>query len=129
MAITVLLADDSELVRRAIRRLLSDQPQIALVGEAGDFAQTIEMANSLKPHVIVLDLHMSDGRSISPSQFKSRVDSIASRLVAISVWNDKETRALAESFGAIELLDKVSLGTRLIPAILQLAPPATGGTQ
>ena len=55
MPIKVLLADDSEIVRRGIRALLRSQPEIELVGEAADFCQTIRMMNELKPQVIVLD--------------------------------------------------------------------------
>src|SRR5258705_5567906 len=121
MAIKVLLADDSALVRRAIRQILSDEPQIVLIGEATDFAQTIEMIHELQPHLVVLDLHMSDDRRISPPEFKTRVSSASTRVLAISVWNDDESRALAESFGAARLLDKVNLGTHLIPTIFQLA--------
>ena len=121
MAIKVLLADDSELVRRAIRQLLSDEPQIALIGEATDFAQTIEMIHELQPHLVVLDLHMPGDTRISPPEFKTRVSSASTRVLAISVWNDDESQALAESFGAAKLLDKVNLGTHLIPAIFQLA--------
>ena len=121
MAIKDLLADDSELVRRAIRQLLSDEPQIALIGEATDFAQTIEMIHELQPHLVVLDLHMSGDTRISPPEFKTRVSSASTRVLAISVWNDDESQALAESFGAAKLLDKVNLGTHLIPAIFQLA--------
>jgi two-component system response regulator DevR len=125
MAIKVLLADDSELVRRAIRRLLSGQPQIALIGEATDFAQTLEMIHELQPHLVVLDLHMADDRKISPPEFKTRINSGSTRVLAISVWDDDESQALAESFGAAKLLDKVNLGTHLIPAILQLASPSS----
>ena len=55
--VRVLLADDSDLVRAAIRRFLLDgNADIELVGEAVNFAQTIEMSNQLKPHVIVMDV-------------------------------------------------------------------------
>jgi len=121
MAITVLLADDSELVRRAIRRLLSGQTEIALVGEASGFTQTIRMVQELHPQIVILDLHMSDDDRITPEEFRSRLNLGAARLLAISVWNDQETRTLAKSFGAVELLDKVNLGTDLIPAIKRLA--------
>jgi chemotaxis response regulator CheB len=51
MPIKVLLADDSNIVRRAIRRVLAVRPEIQLIGEATDFAQTIQMTNDLKPEV------------------------------------------------------------------------------
>jgi hypothetical protein len=67
----------------------------------------------------LLDVHMSDERTITPSQRKSGL--IGSRLLAISVWNDGETRHLAEVIGAATLLDKTKLTAELIPAIRHLA--------
>jgi two-component system response regulator DevR len=121
MPIKVLLADDSELVRRAIRRLLTDQPNITLVGETTDFAQTLERSRELRPHVIILDLHMSNDNQISPSEVRSHVERAGSRVLAISVWDDEETKVLADDYGAVKLLDKINLGTQLIPSILEIA--------
>jgi hypothetical protein len=66
------VADDSDIVRRAIRSILATQPEVELVGEAADFAQTIQMANDLKPQVIVMDLHMPDEVEITPQDVKSQ---------------------------------------------------------
>lgn len=56
--ITVLLADDHTLVRRGFRRLLEDDPEIAVVGEAGDGEEAVALAESLKPQVVVMDCAM-----------------------------------------------------------------------
>jgi DNA-binding NarL/FixJ family response regulator len=56
--ITVLLADDHTLVRRGFRRLLEDDPEIAVVGEASDGDEAVTLAASLKPHVVVMDCAM-----------------------------------------------------------------------
>jgi len=56
--ITVLLADDHTLVRRGFRRMLEDDPEIAVVGEAGDGDEAIRLAASLQPSVIVMDCAM-----------------------------------------------------------------------
>ena len=56
--ITVLLADDHTLVRRGFRRLLEDDPEIAVVGEAGDGDEAVALAESLKPQVVVMDCAM-----------------------------------------------------------------------
>jgi chemotaxis response regulator CheB len=122
MPIRVLLADDKEFVRKSIRRLLEAQPEIEVVGEAADFAQTIQVANDLKPDVIVLDLHMRDEIKITPVEVKSRLASNASRLLAVSVWQNEDAHALAESYGAVTLLDKADLAYRLILTIMQLFP-------
>lgn len=53
--ISVLLVDDHNLVRRGFRRLLEDESDIVIAGEASDGAQAIELAFSLHPDVIVMD--------------------------------------------------------------------------
>jgi DNA-binding NarL/FixJ family response regulator len=53
--ISVLLVDDHSLVRRGFRRMLEDEPDMAVVGEAGDGAEAIRLAQELKPKVIVMD--------------------------------------------------------------------------
>jgi DNA-binding NarL/FixJ family response regulator len=56
MPVKVLLADDSEMMRQAIRRLLTSEPEIEIVGEVSDLAETIQKARELEPHVVVVDL-------------------------------------------------------------------------
>jgi DNA-binding NarL/FixJ family response regulator len=116
--ITVFLADDAEVVRSAIRKMLEIEPLIALVGEAGSFAEAIRMAADLKPNVMVIDLHMPDEGPLDPASVKAQMTASASRVLAISVWNDEESKALANSYGAKVLLDKARLGLELVPAIL-----------
>ena len=53
--ISVLLVDDHALVRRGFRRILEDESDIDVVGEASDGAQAVKLAKQLKPQVIVMD--------------------------------------------------------------------------
>jgi DNA-binding NarL/FixJ family response regulator len=53
--ITVLLVDDHNLVRRGFRRMIEDEPDMTVVGEADDGEQAIKLARSLKPQVVVMD--------------------------------------------------------------------------
>ena len=53
--ISVLLVDDHSLVRRGFRRMLEDESDISVVGEASDGKEAVELARSLKPKVIVMD--------------------------------------------------------------------------
>jgi DNA-binding NarL/FixJ family response regulator len=53
--ISVLLVDDHSLVRRGFRRMLEDEPDIHVVGEASDGLEAVNLARSLKPQVIVMD--------------------------------------------------------------------------
>jgi DNA-binding NarL/FixJ family response regulator len=115
MPITVLLADGNESIRKAIQILLAHALDIHILAQATNFAQTVEFALKLKPQVILLDLHMPDEGLMTVEEVKSKL--MGSGLLAISLWYDEETRALAKNMGAMKLLDKARLGTDLISAI------------
>jgi DNA-binding NarL/FixJ family response regulator len=53
--ITVLLVDDHSLVRRGFRRMLDDEPDMRVVGEAGDGEEAVKLAKELRPRVVVMD--------------------------------------------------------------------------
>jgi DNA-binding NarL/FixJ family response regulator len=53
--ITVLLVDDHSLVRRGFRRMLEDESDMDVVGEAGDGEESIKLAKELHPQVVVMD--------------------------------------------------------------------------
>ena len=53
--ITVLLVDDHSLVRRGFRRMLEDEADMEVVGEAGDGEESIKLAKELHPKVVVMD--------------------------------------------------------------------------
>jgi DNA-binding NarL/FixJ family response regulator len=54
--ITVLLVDDHALVRRGFRRMLEDDPAMAVVGEASDAGEAVQLAMKLHPSVVVMDV-------------------------------------------------------------------------
>src|SRR6267154_169338 len=58
--ITVLLADDHALVRRGFRRMLEDDPDISIVGEASDGKEAVRLACELRPRVTVMDCAMPE---------------------------------------------------------------------
>jgi DNA-binding NarL/FixJ family response regulator len=119
MPVTVLVVDDSDLMRRAIISLLERSSEIQLVGEASSFNETIQLLGKVRPHVLVLDLFMRDGTNATMTEFKS--SSVGVCVVAISASNNDEVRALAENVGATKLLDKMNLWNELIPAIKECA--------
>lgn len=56
--ISVLLVDDHSLVRKGFRRILEDDPEIRVIGEAADGVEAVRLAQELKPRVIVMDMAM-----------------------------------------------------------------------
>ena len=71
MCVKVFLADDAEIMRKAIRSLLSKREDIAVVGEASNFRETIQKTAELHPDLIVLDAHLADENRIAPTEVKS----------------------------------------------------------
>jgi DNA-binding NarL/FixJ family response regulator len=120
-AIGVLLADDSDVIRLAVARMLQTQTGVRILGEARSFAEIFQMAADLKPTVVLMDLHMPADREINPALVKTRLQRSAKHVLAMSVWNDEQSKALAESYGASALLDKSTLASDLIPAIMQFS--------
>jgi DNA-binding NarL/FixJ family response regulator len=120
--VKVLVADDAAIIRNAVSRLLEAEPTIKVVGVAENFSQTLQMAASLRPDLVLLDLHMPDGHAFQPAVVKSELGLSGARVLGMSLSSsedDEESRVLAESYGVVMLLDKARFGNALIPAILQ----------
>jgi len=115
--IKVLMANDSEMMRTAMLRLLQEEPEIQVVGEACNFAQTIQMIEDFKPKVLVLDLYMPEKRAFTPAFVKAHLEPVE-RTLAVSFSNDDAAEELARSYGAFALLDKMRLYSDLIPTIM-----------
>ena len=95
----VLIADDSEVMRKAIRKTLEEQRNINVIGEAASFAETMQKIADLKPDVLLLDLHLPEERDVTPALIKAQLGTV--RTVAVSFSNDTDSKKLAESYGAV----------------------------
>jgi DNA-binding NarL/FixJ family response regulator len=65
---TVILADDHAIVRRGFRRLLEDDPALAVVGEANNGDEAIALVAELKPNVVVMDAAMPGTNGLAATQ-------------------------------------------------------------
>ncbi|WP_143264229.1 response regulator transcription factor, partial [Amycolatopsis kentuckyensis] len=65
MPIQVLLVDDHELVRRGLRDLLGDEPDIEVVAEASSVEEALAVAMHVEPEVAVVDVRLGDGDGIT----------------------------------------------------------------
>ena len=119
MCVNVFLADDADVMRKAIRRPLSNRQDISVVGEASNFRETIQKVAEQHPDLIILDLNMPDRSHIAPSEAKRLPN--GAKVLAITLGTENLDELL-DSVGAVGLLDMGELANELIPAILELAP-------
>jgi len=69
--IKVLLAEDHILVREGTRELVRHEPDMEVVGEAGDGEEAIKLANRLHPDVVIMDINMPKVNGIEATKQRS----------------------------------------------------------
>ena len=122
--ITVLLADDHALVRRGFRRLLEDDDELAVVGEASNGEEAIALAASLNPHVIVMDAAMpgTSGLAAIKVILEQRP---AARILMLSMHAEETLVRQAMASGARGYILKNALDLDLAAAVKKIAAGET----
>lgn len=115
-AITIILADDHEVVRAGLRMLLEAEPGFAVVSEAGDVALTERRVAAHRPRVLVLDVNMPGGPSL-PAIPRMRAASPETSIVVLTMQNDPELAREALRSGATGFVLKESAKEELIQAV------------
>jgi CheY-like chemotaxis protein len=100
-AIRVLLADDHTLFRDGIARLLEREPDIEVVGQAGDGLQAIELARKLTPHVILMDIGMPHVSGIEATRVIHQ-EAPHIRIIGLSMYEDRERILVMRNVGAAD---------------------------
>ena len=118
--IRVLLADDHKLMRAGLRLVVDQQPDLSVVGEADDGRQAVELAKSLKPNVVVMDIGMPNLNGIEAARQIGEMDPGAA-VVMLSMHSDESYVLRALSAGARAYLLKDSATTDLVQAIHAVA--------
>jgi DNA-binding NarL/FixJ family response regulator len=115
-SIRVLLADDHKLMRAGLRLVIDQQPDLSVVGEADDGRQAVELAKSLKPDVVVMDIGMPNLNGIESARQIKEVHPDAA-VVMLSMHSDEGYVLRALRAGARAYLLKDSATTDLVQAI------------
>jgi DNA-binding NarL/FixJ family response regulator len=118
--ITVLLVDDHALVRRGFRRLLEDDPDIAVVGEGSNGDEAIRLTTELRPHVIVMDAAMpgTSGLAATRTIMKSTP---AAKILMLSMHAEETLVRQAMAAGARGYILKNALDLDLAAAVKRVA--------
>lgn len=118
--ITVLLVDDHHLVRRGFRRMLEDEDDIVVVGEASDGQQAVEKARELVPAVIVMDFALPGMNGAAAAQ---QILKAAPRtgILMLSMHSEPNYVRKCLDAGARGYLLKNAIDLELIDAVRQVA--------
>ncbi|MFC1417676.1 response regulator [Streptacidiphilus cavernicola] len=130
--IRVFLLDDHEVVRRGVHELLSLEPDIEVVGEAGTVAEALARIPAVRPDVAVLDVRLPDGSGVEVCR-EVRSNDPALRCLMLTSYSDDEALFDAIMAGASGYVLKAIRGTDLVSAVRDVAagkslldPAATG---
>ncbi|RSD20251.1 response regulator [Amycolatopsis eburnea] len=120
MPIQVLLVDDHELVRRGLRDLLGDEPDIEVVAEASSVEEAMAVAMHVEPEVAVVDVRLGDGDGITLCrELRSKPNPPA--CLMLTAFDDEEAMVGAIMAGAAGYLLKQVRGQDVVHAVREVA--------
>jgi DNA-binding NarL/FixJ family response regulator len=117
--ITVLLADDNKVVRRAFREILEREADLEVVGEAKNGRQAVAMAKKLRPALVLMDLVMPilNGLEATRQILKA---ALPTKVLMLSAYSDDAYVQEAMNAGARGYLIKQTSAACLCPAIREV---------
>ncbi|MBI5282711.1 MAG: response regulator transcription factor [Candidatus Solibacter usitatus] len=118
--ITILLADDHSVVRQGFRRILESQPDMEIVGEAGNGREAITEATRLTPDIVVMDVAMPELNGIEATR-RLTESSPRTRVLALSMHKDAVYVREILRAGARGYLLKDAIDADLLAAIRSIA--------
>jgi two-component system, NarL family, response regulator NreC len=119
-SIRILLADDHAMVRQGFKMILSAQPDMEIVGEAGNGREAVEMAAEMKPDVVVMDVAMPELNGIEATR---RITEAMpqTRVLALSMHKDSVYVREILRAGARGFLLKDAIDRDLLAAVRAVA--------
>lgn len=118
--IRILLADDHAVVRQGFRMILQAQPDMEIVGEAGNGREAVEIAENLQPDVVVMDVAMPELNGIEATR-RLAASTPRVRVLALSMHKDSVYVREILRAGAHGYLLKDSIDTDLLAAVRAVA--------
>ena len=117
--VRVLIADDEPLFVETIQALLGEDDRVEVVGTAGNGGEAVELARSLEPDVILMDISMPTLDGIEAAR-KIREHVPAARILVLTGSSISADIDRSRQAGVAAFLTKDRLGTQLLDAIIDL---------
>lgn len=116
----MLLVDDHSLVRRGFRRILEDEPEMVVVGEAGNGAEAVVLARELQPRVVVMDCAMPGMSGLAATE-QILLSSPRSAVLMLSMHSEETWIRHAFDAGARGYILKNAIDLDLVSAVKRVA--------
>jgi len=117
--ITIVLADDHEVVRLGLRTLLEKEPDFRVIGEVTDGLQTVDLVKQLNPNVTVLDLMMPGINGIEVT-WQVKKHSPLTHVIILSMYSNEAYVVETLRKGAEGYVLKDSTGSDLVKAVREV---------
>ena len=114
--VRVLIVDDFQQVRQELRTLLDLAGSIAVIGEAADGREAVDLTMSLAPDVVLLDLEMPGTGGLEAAS-QIRAQGCPCRIVALTVHGEERDRQLATAAGCDAFVIKGGPAAELVDAV------------
>ena len=114
----VLVVDDHKIVREGIASLLSEQPDIEVIGQAGNGREAVELAGRLSPDAIIMDVSMPLMNGDEATR-QIKMANPEMRIIALSMFEDNEMVQKMFRAGAESYVLKTAPSATLLSAIRQ----------
>lgn len=124
MAVKILIADDHEIVRQGIRRVLEVKPEWEICGEASNGQEAVRMAQELSPDIIIMDVTMPVMSGFEAADEISRLP-LGSRVLFFTMHDSGSMAGSVRKSGAHGYVVKSRAAQDLVQALERLL---TGGT-
>ncbi len=89
MSIQIILAEDHRITREGLVNMLKDQPDMEVVGEAGNGREAIRLARELSPDLVIMDVTMPDLNGIDSTRIITSSPKNV-KVIALSMYSDKQ---------------------------------------
>ena len=119
-AIRVLIADDHRLFAEALEAILAGDDRIAVVAHAGDGTEAVELARTLSPDVVLMDISMPVMDGIEAAR-TIRANDARAAILMLTGSNSRADVDRARQAGAAGYVTKDRIAAELIDAIVEIA--------